>query len=194
MPVIYKDFKFSEGWGVNSKKNYAPGTPGYLGVLSPSNEIWSGMEPANQYGLQMIDSYINPASNFLFDFEEVTITLDLPEALKNLTMLQDVQISINVQDACGSGSPYFNAPSFLRPQYWSYRTVVPEKLTFTFAEPIRAISSFSVYAYLITQDFRQIEVFMDNFRYRRYKGPIPGCQQCGSRGGDRCEVPVILPR
>jgi len=191
MPSVYNGFLFSDSWGVNSKKNYAPGTPGSIGAVSPFNEIWTGWKDTpDSFASTIIDSYTNPVNNFLFDFEEVTITLDLPEYAKNKTILPDVRISVSLKDACGSGYGYYSN-SFDRNPYWNYKTLTPDKLTITYAEPLHAISSFSIYAWLNSGDFRRIELFVDNFRYRKYNGPTPGCVTCGRRGGDRCEVPLL---
>jgi len=194
MPPVYKGFLFSDAWGVNSKFNYAPGTPGFSGAASPPNELWTGWKDTpDSYSAVKIDSYVNPANNFLFDFEEVTITLDLPEYTTNKTILDDVRISVSLQDACGSGSVQ-NNNAFDKNPYWNYKTFAPGKLTITYAEPLYAVSSFQIYASLNSGDFRSIDLFVDNFRYRKYNGPTPGCVVCGRRGGDRCEVPPILPR
>lgn len=197
MPAIYRGFLFSDVWRVNSKRNYAPGTPGFIGTVSPPNLLWTGgwKDTPESSTSTTIDSYINPANNFLFDFEEVTITMDLPEYATNKTILQDVEISVSLKNACGSGSGYYTN-FFNRNPYWNFKTFVPDKLTITYAEPLHAISSFSIYASLNsgTSGYRRIELFIDNFRYRKYTGPTPGCVACGVRGGDRCEVPPIFPK
>jgi len=194
MLPVYKGFLFSDAWGVNSKVNYKAGTPGFSGAVSPPNELWTGWKDTpDSYASTIIDSYIDPANNFLFDFEEVTITMDLPEYATNKTIVEDIRISVGLKDACGSGSVQYTN-NFDRNPYWNYKIFAPGKLTITYAEPLHAISSFSIYAYLNSGDFRRIELFIDNFRYRKYNGPTPGCTICGRRGGDRCEAPPILPR
>ena len=193
LPSIYKGFKFSDVWGVNKKQNYAPGTPGYQGVISRPNAAWTGLNfDPNSFHETSIDAYIDPTKQFLFNFEEVTFTIDLPEYATNKTILQDVEITINVKDACGSGSSYFN-PINTNPA-WSQRRFVPDKLTFTYAEPIRAISQLYIQVWLKGENYKYLPVFVDNFRYRKHNGPTPGCYRCGFRGGDYCELPYITPR
>lgn len=192
MPHVYKDFMFTDIWGVNSKKNYAKGTPGYIAAASSPNAVWSGLQAdPGTYSPNTIDSYVNPAQNFLFDFEEVTITLDLPQFAQNKSVIDDVQIYISVLDACGIGS-YYTPYIDLRNPYFYYRNVVTDKLQFTFSEPLKAISSISIYASHTSGDYSRVEVFIDNFRYRKYDGPTPGCFRCGRFGASWCEAVSLI--
>lgn len=69
MSPVYKGFLFSDAWGVNSKENYAPGIPSFIGAVFPPNEVWTGLKVTpDSYASFVIDSYIDPPTNFLFDF------------------------------------------------------------------------------------------------------------------------------
>ncbi|KAF8463459.1 hypothetical protein BDZ91DRAFT_731632 [Kalaharituber pfeilii] len=195
MPEVYKGFKFASGWAVNSNKNYPPNSPGSIAASSKPNFIWSGYKPTpDSWSVTEIDTYVNPKENFLFDFEEATITFDLPEYNSNKTIVEDVSISISVIDACGFGS-YYPYSDINRSPYFYWRTVKGFKqLTWKFAEPIRGISKISFYANLNSGDYRRIEMFIDDFKYRVHDEPTPGCSRCGFRGGDFCEVPRLLNR
>ena len=70
----------------------------------------------------------------------------------------------------------------------------PEALQFTFAEPMKGISRMFIQANLDYGDYTRVEVFIDDFKYRKYVGATPGCWRCGRMGGDWCEVPKIAGR
>lgn len=194
LPGNYQGFKIEPPWAAISKKNYKKGTPGYIAPVSPNNAIWNG-RPDTQGTYGGIDAFIDPRKNFLWTFESATITLDLPEFATNKSIIKDVQFSLNVMDACGYGSnSHYGNPGEKNPYFYS-RSLTPTKLQFTFAEPIIAISKMSVSAYLSSApDYREIKLFIDDLKYRKYGGKVPGCTRCGRRGGDWCEVPQIEER
>lgn len=197
MSPTYRQFTFSDAWGVTSRNNYKPGTPGHLGAISPPNELWTGWGVSpGVHGNNSIGSYIDPSQNFLFDFEELTFTLDLPEYFTNKSVLKDVVVTVTAEDACGEQAvPYAD---FQTNPYFGNRSFVPDKLPYTFAEPIHAISSVEIRAFRYVGSVGEvrwipIQLFMDDFKYRIYKGKTPGCASCGKSSG-WCEVPQITPR
>lgn len=190
-PQPYQGFKLDPAWAVAKKTNYPKTSPGYIAAVSGQNSLYSGYPlPLETYSSSGIDSYFSPSNNFLYDFEEAVITLNVPDTSSfNWTQ---VQLGATITDACGSGS--VDTYTIDRQPWFYYRAITPEgnKFQVKFAEPIRAISRMYIYAYKNFGDYERVEIFVDNFKYRVYDGPTPGCQQCGRRGGDWCEFPKII--
>lgn len=60
------------------------------------------------------------------------------------------------------------------------------------AEPLRAVSGFTMQVYNRAGDGGYLKYWLDDLKYRESKEKLPGCRACGWRGTERCEGPAIL--
>lgn len=183
IPEFTSGLKWSDGWVLTGQSLYPPNSLGYNASTSPPNSQ-NAIGPKNS-----VDTYISAIPKFpLVDFESTVLTFDYPEAIANSSLLGNILVEVYVQDSCGHS--YDSTLS----GFYS-RAFRPRSLQYVFAVPLKAISFFTINAWILdpesTQPRKQINFWADDSKFRLSKEPLRGCANCGYRGIEWCEYPGL---
>ncbi|RPA76633.1 hypothetical protein BJ508DRAFT_417539 [Ascobolus immersus RN42] len=215
VPPVYEGFNFNpDGYSISYINSYQPGTNGYLAVTSGMNSAQANLSsPFNRF---CFDKYGGSwDSDYLFDFDSVTITIDVPA--NDTETLDNIRIGVFTYDACGYATqtvPEFNDKPFSERTGWGYyarffpptlvKTTGDSKLDgkrqqYTLRYPWKAISYVELDVRILPS-FEQVPFWVDQFTYRMNRdNRLPACALCrdvapdGSNDllGRMCEVPAI---
>ncbi|RPA73565.1 hypothetical protein BJ508DRAFT_366671 [Ascobolus immersus RN42] len=191
IPSVYQGFSFNEGTlEISDKRQFGPEQPGFLAITSSPNAARSprGFEydrPAK------ISSYISPSKEMLFDLESITLTVDIDA--KNKTALNAFSFAVTVTDACGTMTNVFGKLNERLPWY-NWVALEPGRSQVILTYPYKAISELQVNSIFPLGSVyfgKTVGFWIDDFKYRKYDGPTPGCVRCGWNLAYMCELPTI---